>query len=446
MSSGNSTSSKEDSKSEIKPSRARRAGDWLSREILFPVVMALLVIQFVIQAFRIPSSSMEDSLLIGDFLLGLKFTYGSPIPFSDDKFPGYTDPKVGDVLIFRYPGEPAYPDYDRERYSHLVNLLMFGNFYWDHQAPKGSSPLIHYFMGPKDFIKRCVATGGQTLEIRNGNLFVDGEQQPIPDKGKKTDYYRIGAPRDEYGPIRIPQKGENFRIDTLSISQLHHIRMLAVQENPQSKVELELSLSRDGELLPDYIFEDFRFIAIDHKTTLLSTALENYVRMQRGDTVSIPLHFSLIQDQARSGFLPMPLAPIRGGWFGLVDKVSRSVAYTHFDPTQLEDLQNNVEKLNEADSSHQWELVGKLLIDGVSISDYKLQQEAYFMMGDNRDNSSDSRYWGMLSRANVKAKAFIIYFSFDNEDQIFSFTNPLSWVTIPLKIRWSRIGKLIHGL
>jgi signal peptidase I len=187
-------------------------------------------------------------------------------------------------------------------------------------------------------------------------------------------------------------------------------------------------------------------MAIDHKTTLLSVALENYVRMQRGDTISIPLHFSLIQDQARSGFLPMPLAPIRGGWFGLVDKVSRSVAYTHFDPTQLEDLQNNVEKLNEADSSHQWKLTGRLLIDGVPISDYKLQQEAYFMMGDNRDNSSDSRYWGMLSRANVKAKAFIIYFSFDNEDQIFSFTNPLSWVTIPLKIRWSRIGKLIHGL
>jgi signal peptidase I len=65
------------------------------------------------------------------------------------------------------------------------------------------------------------------------------------------------------------------------------------------------------------------------------------------------------------------------------------------------------------------------------------------MMGDNRDNSSDSRYWGLLSKEFVKAKAFIIYFSFENADDAFQFSNPFSWLTIPGKIRWSRIGKLI---
>ena len=52
-----------------------------AKEIVIPILLALVVIQFVIQAFKIPSASMEDSLLIGDFLLGLKFVYGSPIPF-----------------------------------------------------------------------------------------------------------------------------------------------------------------------------------------------------------------------------------------------------------------------------------------------------------------------------------------------------------------------------
>src|SRR5574344_468100 len=136
-----------------------------AREILIPIVLALIVIQYVIQAFQIPSGSMEDSLLTGDFLLGLKFTYGSPVPFSEKKFPGLTTPKSGDVVIFRYPGEPLYPDYDRKRYSHIANALMFGNFYWDHSPLAGNPHLVHYPLGPKDFIKRCVIIE----ELTNGS-------------------------------------------------------------------------------------------------------------------------------------------------------------------------------------------------------------------------------------------------------------------------------------
>ena len=97
----------------------------LSREIIVPIILALVVIQYVIQAFQIPSGSMEDSLHTGDFLLGLKFTYGSPIPFSNKHFPGYAEPKPGDVVIFRYPGEPEYPDNNPGRYTHKANRTWF---------------------------------------------------------------------------------------------------------------------------------------------------------------------------------------------------------------------------------------------------------------------------------------------------------------------------------
>ena len=122
----------------------------LAREIIVPIVLALVVIQYVIQAFQIPSGSMEDSLLTGDFLLGLKFTYGSPIPFTNQKFPGYAYPVPGDVVIFRYPGEPEYPDNNPQRYTHLFNALMFGNVYWDHEPEDGQPHLVHYPDGPKD--------------------------------------------------------------------------------------------------------------------------------------------------------------------------------------------------------------------------------------------------------------------------------------------------------
>ena len=146
----------------------------LSREIIVPIILALVVIQYVIQAFQIPSGSMEDSLHTGDFLLGLKFTYGSPIPFTNKHFPGYAEPKPGDVVIFRYPGEPEYPDNNPGRYTHLFNALMFGNFYWDHEPEEGQPHLVHYADGPKDYIKRCVGVAGDTLAVHKGKLFING--------------------------------------------------------------------------------------------------------------------------------------------------------------------------------------------------------------------------------------------------------------------------------
>ncbi len=148
-----------------------------TREVIVPVVLALIVIQYVIQAFQIPSGSMEDSLKTGDFLLGLKFTYGSPIPFSNQKFPGYAEPKHGDVVIFRYPGEPEYPDNNPKRYTHLFNALMLGNYYWDHSPEKDQPHIVHYGDGPKDYIKRCVAVSGDTVAVHGGKLFLNGKRQ-----------------------------------------------------------------------------------------------------------------------------------------------------------------------------------------------------------------------------------------------------------------------------
>jgi signal peptidase I len=75
---------------------------------------------------------------------------------------------------------------------------------------------------------------------------------------------------------------------------------------------------------------------------------------------------------------------------------------------------------------------------------YVVKSPQFFMMGDNRDNSADSRYWGTVTLRNIRAKAFVIYFSFENEDQKFALGNPFTWWRIPFSIRWTRIGKIIH--
>ena len=441
------------------------------REIIVPVVLALIVIQYVIQAFQIPSGSMEDSLRTGDFLLGLKFTYGSPIPFSNQHFPGYTLPKKGDVVIFRYPGEPEYPDNNPSRYTHLFNALMFGNFYWDHEPEEGQPHLIHYADGPKDYIKRCVGVSGDTLAVHKGVLYLNGvRQDSLPGHGKYTSTYRTMSPKDERETFVVPSVGDVLYVDSLPLEKLWWLRSLVLQENPDSHVELDLSLWVDGVENNNYEFKDF-FIPVESDRSLLINDMLRYnrtvlqQRLTQGDTIHGTMSFAYFKELSRIGFLPMLDPHQKGG-------MTRQVSYIGFDASVLRDLEGNVALLNNpvdttvadslvADSAaadttvadtlaasaeqaaSKFEIRRRLLVDGKPIESYTVKSPQFFMMGDNRDNSADSRYWGFVSLRNVRAKAFVIYFSFENEDQKFALGNPFTWWRIPFNIRWSRIGKVI---
>jgi signal peptidase I len=137
---------------------------------LWALVLTLFLRAFVIQAFRIPSESMMDTLLKGDFLFVNKFEYGPKIPFTHVRLPGLHDPKRGDVIVFQWPQDPT-----------------------------------------KDFIKRCVATGGETLEIRDKALAVDGAPLREPYAIHTDPNVRPAGfdYRDNYGPFTVP-KDEMF--------------------------------------------------------------------------------------------------------------------------------------------------------------------------------------------------------------------------------------------
>ena len=431
----------------------RSVGRAFAKEILVPICLALVVIQFVIQAFKIPSASMENTLLIGDFLLGLKFVYGSPIPFSEKKLPGFTDPKPGEVLIFKYPGDPLYPGGDRDRYRFLANLFLFGNLYWDRQAPDGEKHLVWY--QPKDFIKRCVAMSGQTITVSGTRLFIDGKESPLPPKGKhKPPSSRNYEPQRDTLNYRLPAPGETLDLDTLSLKEAVWMRSVAHQENPGHRVELHLDLMKDSVVDPAYILPYLHGDPKDPSHSTIYTLLRiRYGMAFDGGTPyyrAEDVPFKVIQDAARTGFIPVTDLMYPPGYpdtstFSkrMAWRFTRRQEFNEFLMGHYLDLiARNVAGQGQQVGARYW-IRARIAIDGVESNRYTVKKKCYFMMGDNRDNSSDSRYWGLLSKDNVKAKAFIIYFSFDNEDGRFQFTNPLSWPTIPFKIRWTRIGKLI---
>jgi signal peptidase I len=138
--------------------------------IVWALVLTALLRTFVIQAFRIPSESMVKTLLVGDFLFVNKFEYGAKIPFTHIRLPGVRKPQRGDIIVFQFPQDPS-----------------------------------------KDFIKRCIATGGETVEIKDKNVYVNGRELDEPYAVHSDSTVRPAGFdfRDNFGPYTVP-KGDLF--------------------------------------------------------------------------------------------------------------------------------------------------------------------------------------------------------------------------------------------
>jgi signal peptidase I len=318
--------------------RSEKAGVFhFTKDMVSALVMALIAIVYVIQAFKIPTGSMEKSLLVGDFLLGLKFIYGAPVaPFLYAKFPGFTKPKPGDVIIFKYPGPEK-----------------------------------------KDYIKRCVAGPGQTIRVDDMKVNVDGVDLVLPPHGQYIRGGMLDPQIRSFDALRVPKKGDTLRCPPeMDARQFIFYKHLIHQENPRASVTCKVQLYINGEFAN-------------------STKVINIGGMDRS-----------FNDLDFNRFF---------NWVD-IDNIEKYVKREFGDKTV------EVKKL--------------ILVRDTIVRSYVCKYDNYFMMGDNRDNSTDSRYWGFLNKNFVKAKAFILYFSLDSE-------TPL-WL-LPLKIRWNRIGMLIRS-
>jgi len=286
--------------SKSSPEQKGAKNDKLKQELkswAIVILIALGLKSTIVASYMVPTGSMENTIMTGDFLIGNKFIYGTMtpdwlgIPYTRIGFqiphfrlPSFRVPKQGDVVIFKFPLD-----------KHL------------------------------QYVKRCVAGPGQTLEIRDKQLYVDEQPYPLPEHGKFV-RSRVYSPKisepgifsnksdnsDNFGPLYVPQKGDTLYLDDT----------------------------------PAYVIR-------------------------------------------------------------------------------------NVAEL----ANHSFDIrLGKMYINDQQRDYYVVEQDHYFMIGDNRDNSYDSRYWGFVSHNLVVGKALVVFLSWNKHIPLYRLTE---------KIRWIRFGKVL---
>jgi len=239
--------------------------DFIS-SISFALIAAFLIITFIVQNTRIPTGSMEETILVGDFVLVNKFIYGSSspryIPFTEIKLPYFTlpalrEPKANDIVVFEYPGEK-----DR---------------------------LFAREQGV-NYVKRCIGTPGDTIKIINRVVYVNGKEFRRPPHIKYLNYYsknpnaiepRIfpkGAPwnEDNYGPLVVPKKNSTINLDINNIEQW---RTIIDREYGKRVVKVENNvITIEGKPVNSYTFnKDYFFMMGDNRNDSLDSRFWGFV-------------------------------------------------------------------------------------------------------------------------------------------------------------------------
>ncbi len=376
---------KKEKKEEKKKSFVR---EWTDA-IVFAVVAATLIRWLIMEAFTIPTPSMEKSLLVGDFLFVSKFHYGTRTPATPLQLP-LTHQKIWGTNIPSYVDWIKLPQYRLPGFSSIKqNDVVVFNI-----PPKHLNDNIDYPIDLKtNYIKRCVGLPGDVLKIENKQIFINDKPIENPEEMQfaylvfsKTALNQRVLDNLDIADSQLLENGQNGAI------QLMYITSGQVSELRKMPFIKEV---REASNNPYRSFEPYA-----------KNELDNGIFPNDPD-----------------------LFPWNADWYGPL-KIPKEGETITLDRASLATYGDVITLYDHNEDAVIKD--GRLFIDGKQVDEYTFKQDYYFMMGDNRHNSLDSRYWGFVPADHIVGKGFFIWLSLDGNKSLFN------------KVRWRRFFNLIE--
>ena len=388
-----------------KSKTTRTVMSWIDA-IVYALVLVYFVFAFVGQNYQIPSSSLEKTLLTGDYLWVNKMVYGPRVPMTPVHFPlvhnkllgmksyldnpsnpyrrlkGLRSVAEGDIVVFNFPAGDTvmsrYEDSSPEYYDMLVER--YGRHVLEANPAEFGEKVFRPVDRRQNYVKRAVGLPGQRIRISNDTIFIDGRMRPFPKNVQFNYLFSTDRP--------------------LADDDIHRLDITPSDLAPISQASAEFAMWR--QLLP----------GAPAGSGAHSVKLNSF-----GNSPKFIFPYSDSGDWTISNF---------GGADGLlIPAKGTTIALTPDNWMRYHRAIRNYE--GHTDS---WldPTTGTVYIDGAPATEYTFAMNYYFMMGDNRDRSQDSRYWGFVPEDHIVGTPMIVLASFDRE-------RPLTGG----KIRWNRI-------
>jgi signal peptidase I len=375
--------------------------------LLFAIIVATLVHTYIIQPYTIPSSSLEKTLLIGDYLFVSKVNYGARVPmttialpmvhdsipflgvksymFSDDitkketsilnkfqlpyfRFPSIEMIKRNEIVVFNQPAD---------------TLLDMDNF----------NPIRNYYK-PIDkktnLVKRCVGIPGDSLEIREGNIFINGEITKLPERAKLQYNFFVntaGMGMDQKSLVNIYGAREGLKYENGDFAMTYN-----------GGYELTLTDKEAARIAYNPVVK----------------GVKKHLQPKGEDGNVFPHVASLPWNIDNFGPIYIPKKE---------KTIKLNIETLPFYKRIIQEYENNSLKVNG----------DEIVINGKISTSYTFKQDYYWMMGDNRQNSLDARFWGYVPFDHIVGKPVFIWFSWDKDG------NGIK------KVRWNRVFSVVNG-
>ena len=404
-----------------------RLGQW-GDAILFAVIVATVFRTFTFEAFTIPTPSMEKSLLVGDYLFVSKLSYGPRMPMTPLTFPfthhtlpvvnkpsfvtwfsqpyrrlpGFGEPQRGDAVVFNFPeGDTVVTNFQNQSYYQLVRQYGRANVHNPRfSAPNvvdgqvRSTPMGGILVRPLDkrenYIKRCVAVAGDTVQVIDGVVHVNGQPEAFPEHA-------------QYGyetTWKVQVNRSNLDRVEKMLKETYDIGLGDISEGKSGNGSLNVALTAEQ------------------------------VKKLEGNTLLGPLTRLVNPAGYAPSYATLPYFPNHPDYAWSEDNfgplyIPKAGATVALDLKNLPLYQRAIDLYEGNDLEVR---DGVILINGQAATSYTFKQNYYWLMGDNRHRSQDSRFWGFVPHDHVVGKAVLVWFTKD------PYTG----------IRWKRLFTLVR--